>query len=305
MADVLIVGAGTGGLAAAIYSARAGLETLVVDMSSPGGQIALTDNVENYPGFLSIAGPELIDKMVEQATHFGAQIASEEVRRIVPAEGGTFQVEGTSSVWDVKAVIFAAGATPRLLNIPGEKELTGRGVSYCATCDAPFFRDKEVALVGGGDTALDEGNYLTRFASKVTIVHRREQLRAEQILQDRAFQNTKIHFEMPYLPVEIQGEGKVEGLQVRHRDSGEMKLIPCEGVFVFVGYDPSTDLLARLADLDEGGYIKTDDRMQTKVPGLFACGDCRSKLLRQAITACGEGATAAVAAYHYIESLGH
>ncbi|HNT34506.1 MAG TPA: FAD-dependent oxidoreductase, partial [bacterium] len=213
--------------------------------------------------------------------------------------------EGTSSVWDVKAVIYAAGATPRMVNVPGEKELTGRGVSYCATCDAPFFRDKEVVVIGGGDTALDEGHYLTRFAAKVTIVHRREQLRAEQILQDRAFQNQKIHFELPYLPVEIQGDSKVEGLQIRHRDSGEMKTIPCEGVFVFVGYDPSTGLLARLADLDDGGYVKTDDNMRTKVPGLFACGDCRSKLLRQAITACGEGATAAVAASHYVESLSH
>ena len=305
MADIVIVGAGAAGLTAAIYAARAGLSTVIVDKAFPGGQLTMTDNVENYPGFLSISGQELVSKMHEQALHFGAELVTDDVRRLIPMPGGDFQLEGQQNTWEVKTVIVATGASPRTLNIPGEKQLTGRGVSYCATCDGPFFRDKAVAVIGGGDTALDEGIYLTRFASQVTIVHRREQLRAEQILQDRAYQNPKVGFEMPYLPERILGEQKVEGLQIRHRQSGETKVLDCEGVFVFVGYEPSSELVARIVDLDEGGYIKTNDNMGTKVTGLFACGDCRSKPLRQAITACGEGATAAFAASRYLESLSH
>lgn len=302
MTDVVIIGAGTAGLTAALYAGRSGLDTVIVDKSYPGGQIALTAEVENFPGFDSISGIDLIDKMSKQVFKFGAKLETEEVKEIVKNDDGTFDVKGSATTWKTQSVILALGAFPRTLDIPGEKKLTGRGVSYCATCDGPFFRDKEIVVVGGGDTALDEAIFLTQFASMVYVVHRRTELRAEQILQDKAFQNPKIEFLMPFLPVTIDGENKVEGIQLRHRDSGEVEEVSCDGVFVFVGYIPSTEIVERLVELDAGGYVITNQSMSTNIPGIYACGDCRSKILRQAVTACGEGATAAFAAYHHIQS---
>ncbi|HGE69653.1 TPA: thioredoxin-disulfide reductase [Candidatus Poribacteria bacterium] len=306
MVDLVIVGGGPAGLTAGIYGARAGIKTLILEKISPGGQVITTDIVENYPGFTEpISGIELIDKMVEQATKFGVEIQNTEVTGIELSENQDLKIIHTTS-GDISAigVIIATGAYHKHLGVPGEDRFWGRGVSCCATCDGMFYRGKKVVVVGGGDTAIKEALFLTKFASEITIVHRRDRLRATKVLQDRIFSmSDKVKFEWKSIVKEIIGENSVNAVKLGYVDSDEEKILNCDGVFIFVGFTPSTDFVRGFVEMDERGYIITDENMRTSVPGVFACGDARKKLLRQIITACGEGATAAFSAEQYIENI--
>jgi thioredoxin reductase (NADPH) len=305
--DLIIIGGGPAGLTAGIYGARAGLSTLILEKLSPGGQVVTTDILENYPGFVEpIGGFELVDKMVEQATKFGVEIRMGEVTSIESPPDKEHKVIHLAGEEDISAigVIVATGAYHKHLGVPGEDRFWGRGVSCCATCDGMFYKGKRVVVVGGGDTAIKESLFLTKFASEITIIHRRDRLRATKILQDKILSMTdKVKFEWKSFVKEIIGENNVTGAKLGYVDSEEEKILECDGVFIFVGFTPSTDFLKGFIEMDERGYILTDDNMKTSVPGVFACGDARKKLLRQIITACGEGATAAFAAEQYIENI--
>lgn len=303
--DVIIIGAGPAGLAAGIYASRARLNTLIIEKGKEGGQIKTTDEVANYPGSIENAsGPSLIARMVEQADEFGAKRVIDEIKS-VELEGKIKVLKGTNEEYQAKAVIIATGANPRPIGCPGEKELTGRGVSYCATCDAAFFEDMEVFVVGGGDSAVEEAMYLTKFARKVTIVHRRDELRAAKSIQEKAFKNPKMAFMWDSVITEVKGDGILESMIVKNVKTGEEKEIFADendgtfGVFVFIGYSPATKLFDGIIEM-ENGYIKTDDNMKTNVPGVFAAGDNRVKSLRQVVTASADGAIAAVQAEKYI-----
>ncbi len=303
--DLLIIGGGPAGLTAGIYARRARLKALLVEKVSPGGQVLVTDLIENYPGFPEgIAGYELIDKMVAQAKRFGLEIKNDEVEKVIPGKKqGLIHVEFASrESIDCRTLILATGASPNKLGVPGERELTGRGVSYCATCDGPFFRDLEVAVVGGGDSAVQEALFLTKFAKKVYLIHRRDQLRAIKVLQEKALSNPKIQPVWNTVVESIQGKDKVESLELLNRKSGEKSTLKVEGVFVFVGITPNTEFVKGVVDMDERGFIKTDQWMQSSVKGIFAAGDCRAKPLRQVSTAVGDGATAAFAAEHIVSA---
>jgi thioredoxin reductase (NADPH) len=294
-------------LTAGLYTARADLNTLCIEGGSTASQISVTDLVENYPGIEAIGGLDLVDRMRSQAGHFGVQFSSGDVvsvkkERIGDIDG--WRVKTTGDGFISLAVIIATGANWRKLGITGEETFIGKGVSFCATCDGPFYRDREVVVVGGGDTAVQEALYLTRFAKKVTIVHRRDRLRAVGILRDRASRNEKIQFAWNAVVSEILGDQSVRGIRLRNvRDSGDVREIPADGVFIFIGLVPNTKFLEGVVDLDPQGYVMADSHMQTSAKGIFACGDCIRKLLRQVVTACGDGATAAVAAQHYVEDL--
>ncbi len=303
MEDLIIIGAGPAGLTAGLYAARARLKTLMLEKLSPGGQVLMTDWVENYPGFPDgISGFELMDKMRRQAEKFGLDIKSTEVSRldvlkekqILATDNGTLES---------KAIILACGATPQRLGIEGESLLTGKGVSYCATCDGPFYREQEVAVIGGGDTAVEEALFLTKFASKIYLVHRRDKLRATKLLQERAWSEEKIEIIWDSIPKRIVGEAGVEGIDLKNVKTGEESHLPVQGVFVFIGYRPNNELVKNLLELDERGFVVTNKFMETSEVGVFAAGDVRSKLLRQISTAVGDGATAAFAAERYLESL--
>ncbi len=302
MRDVIIVGGGSAGLACAIYTCRNQLDTVLYERSVLGGQISLTNEVENYPGFPeSVSGPDLTELMRKQAVKFGLTIESRSVSGIARRDR-VFHVETDRGAETAKAVVLATGASPRFLNIPGEKEFTGRGISYCATCDGPFFRNQELVVVGGGDAAVEEGHFLTRFASKVTIVHRRDQFRATPIISKRFLSDPKGAVIWDTLVDEIVGDAKgVTGVRLHNVKSGERRDFRCDGVFIFVGHIPNTDLVKDLVDLDELGLIKVDLQMRTRLPGLFACGDNRSQAMRQLACSCGDGVTAALAARKYIE----
>jgi len=304
--DLVIIGGGPAGLTAGIYGARAGIKTLILEKLSPGGQVITTDIVENYPGFTEpISGIELVDKIVEQATKFGVEIQNTEVTGIELSENQDLKIIHTTS-GDISAigVIIATGAYHKHLGVPGEDRFWGRGVSCCATCDGMFYRGKKVVVVGGGDTAIKEALFLTKFASEITIVHRRDRLRATKVLQDRIFSMPdKVKFEWKSVVKEIIGENSVNAVKLGYVDRDEEKILNCDGVFIFVGFTPSTDFVRGFVEMDERGYIITDENMRTSVPGVFACGDARKKLLRQIITACGEGATAAFSAEQYIENI--
>ena len=300
--DLIIVGGGPAGLTAYIYAARARLKTLLVEKFSPGGQVLVTDFVENYPGFPEgLSGAELMERFTAQARSLGLEplnaeavdlTVEEDLRRVHLADG---------RVLVAPTVIIATGATPRKLGVPGEEELTGKGVSYCATCDGPFFRDEVIAVVGGGNTAVQEALFLTRFVKKVYLIHRRDRLRATQILQERAFANPKIEFVWDSVVKEILGKEKVEGVRVLNRKSGEEKFLEVGGVFIFIGIRPQTEWLKEgVVALDDGGFIITDAEMRTSVPGVFAAGDVRAKACRQIVTAAGDGATAAYMAEIYL-----
>jgi len=305
--DLVIIGGGPAGLTAGIYGARAGLSTLILEKLSPGGQVVTTDILENYPGFVEpIGGFELVDKMVEQATKFGVEIRMAEVTSIESPPDKEHKVIHLAGEEDISAigVIIATGAYHKHLGVPGEDHFWGRGVSCCATCDGMFYKGKRVVVVGGGDTAIKESLFLTKFASEITIIHRRDRLRATKILQDKILSMTdKVKFEWKSAVKEIIGENHVTGVKLGYVDSDKEKILECDGVFIFVGFTPSTDFLKGFIEMDERGYVLTDDNMKTSVPGVFACGDARKKLLRQIITACGEGATAAFAAEQYIENI--
>lgn len=305
--DIVIIGGGPAGLTAGIYAARARMNTLLLEKLICGGQILTADVIENFPGFpCGINGPDLADFMLKQAEHFGLVISTREAKTILPGkkERDPFTIKtAEDDKIETLSVIISTGASWNALNVPGEEKLKGRGVSYCATCDGPLFKGKEVVVVGGGDTALSDAIYLTRFANKVTVVHRRGALRATKILQERAFTNKKIEFSLKSIVTEIIGNNKVEGIKVKDVATSKEKNIKADGVFVLIGQSPNSENFKGTLKLDEKGYIVSDEHMKTSVDGVFACGDVRSKPLRQIVTAAGEGATAAVSAQHYVEHI--
>ena len=300
--DIVIVGGGPAGLAAGLYAARMNLKAVLVERGPLGGQLLNTELIEDYPGFESVLGSELAVKMSDHARNFGLELREfEPVQQVlVDGEERIVRLESGEEL-RAPAVIMAAGGLPRYLEVPGEKELAGRGVSYCAVCDGAFFRDEVLAVVGGGDAALEEGEFLTRYASKVYIIHRRHEFRAQPILQQRARANPKIEFIMDARVQEIYGDDKVRGL--RYESGGEIHDLPVGGVFIFIGFVPNSDLLNAHADHDAGGYLLTDRDMRTSVPGVWAVGDVRSQLTKQIATAVGDGTTAAVSASQYLDSV--
>ncbi|MED1203769.1 thioredoxin-disulfide reductase [Heyndrickxia acidicola] len=301
--DVIIIGAGPAGMTAAVYASRANLATLMIERGIPGGQMANTEEVENYPGYESILGPELSNKMFEHAKKFGAEYAYGDIKEVVDGEEFKIVKAGTKE-YKTRALIITTGAEYRKLGVKGESELGGRGVSYCAVCDGAFFKNKELVVVGGGDSAVEEGVYLTRFASKVTIIHRRDQLRAQKILQDRAFANEKVDFIWNTTVKEINEEnGKVGSVTLVSTENGEEREFKADGAFIYIGLDPLSKPFEALGITNEHGYIETNDDMETKISGIFAAGDVREKTLRQIVTATGDGSIAAQSAQHYIETL--
>ena len=301
--DLIIAGGGPAGLTAGLYAGRAMLKTLLFERMILGGQAASTFLIENYPGFPDgIPGPELSQAMEKHAKNFGLVIESGEINALRPA-GKLWEIETGGRSIRSKAVIIATGVEPNKLGVPGEEELKGRGVSYCATCDGPFFREQEIGVVGGGDSAVDEALYLTRFARKVYLIHRRKAFRAEKILQDRAFKNPKIEILWDTVVTKVVGQNGVDGLEVRNVKTQEAKGLKVGGVFFYVGLRPLTGFLKGVVSLDANGYVTTDPNMATSAPGIFAAGDVRQKTLRQVATAVADGAIAAFFAEKYIESL--
>ena len=299
--EIVIIGGGPAGLTAGIYGSRSKRDTLIIEKLLPGGQVGLTDLVENYPGFPDgIDGPDLVKRMEEQAKKFGTEILTDEIIDI-SLTGDVKEIVGRNGVYKAKTVIIASGAEPRKLGVPGEKEFTGKGVSYCATCDGAFFEGQEIAVVGGGDTAVQEAIYLTQFAKKVTIIHRRDKLRASKILQERAFKNEKIEFLWDSVVTEIIGDKRVEKIKVKNVKTKEESIIEKNGIFIYIGLVPNTDYLKGKIKLSEDGYIITDENMKTDIEGVYAAGDIRKKSLRQIVTAVADGAQAAMSAVEYLE----
>lgn len=298
--ELVIIGGGPAGLSAGIYAARASIDTVLLERGVPGGLVISTHMIENYPGFSEgISGPELMIQMEKQARRFGINILSSNVEKIEINEKDISLITDHGDIV-AGAIILATGVQPQLLGVKGEKELTGRGVSYCATCDGAFFRGKKVAVVGGGDAAVEEAIFLTRFAEKVYIIHRRGELRATKIAQHRAFQNNKIEFIWHGVADEIFGKDSVQGINVRDVRDNSKSLLTVDGVFIYVGSTPNSLLLKDLVEIDEKGYILTDENMLTSQQGIYAVGDVRRKLLRQVVTAVADGAIAAVAAEKYL-----
>ena len=297
--DIIIIGAGPAGLAAGLYGARARRRTLLIEKNVTGGQIALTAAIENYPGIPEINGFELGQIMQQQAEKYGMETQYTTVTGIEP-RGGQHFVHTTDGDYVAKAVILTGGADYNRLNVPGEERLTGLGVSYCATCDAAFFKDMDVAVVGGGDSALDEGLFVTRYASSVAVIHRRDELRASAILQERAFAEPKMSFVWNTVVEEVQGEAAVESLRLRNVVTGEESVLPVAAVFIFIGHPPNTSYLDGLVKMDVGRHVIVNEWMETNVPGIFAAGDIRANSARQVISAAGDGATAAIRADAYI-----
>ncbi len=301
--DVIIIGGGPAGLTAGIYTTRAGVKTLLIEKLIIGGQVNLTDWVENYPGFpKGIAGPVLMQSIYEQAQNFGLQIITSKVIGLLNCKNEKI-VKTQEKDYKALTVIIAAGAQPQKLGVRGEDKLIGKGVSYCATCDGPLFRDKNVIVVGGGDTAIEEAIFLTKFANKVTLVHRRDKLRASKIGQEKAFANQNLNFILDSIVQEIVGEKKVEKIKIKNLRTNEEKIVNTDGIFIFTGTKPDTEFIQGIIEMDEKGYIITDENMLSSCEGVYACGDVRKKLLRQIVTACGEGATAGFAASQYIENI--
>ncbi|TEB06940.1 Thioredoxin reductase [Pelotomaculum schinkii] len=299
--DLVIIGGGPAGLSAGIYSARAALNTLLLERGVPGGMVVSTQNIENYPGFPGIGGPELMIQMEKQARGFGLEIMSSNVEKIEPSSKEITVITDKGPI-KTGALIIATGAQPQLLNVKGEAEYTGRGVSYCATCDGAFFRGKKVAVVGGGDAAVEEAIYLTKFAEKVYVIHRRGELRATKIVQQRAFMNPKIEFVWHSVVDEINGTDTVEAALLRDVRNNFRSRLSADGVFIYIGYQPNADLVKDIVKVDDKGYIITDENMLTSQPGIYAAGDVRQKLLRQVVTAVADGAIAAVAAEKYLQA---
>lgn len=301
--DVVVIGAGPGGMTAALYASRANLSVVMIDRGIYGGQMNNTATIENYPGYSSILGPDLGEKMYAGATQFGAEYEYGNVTSIED-KGATKIVHTDDGDYETKAVILATGAEHRKVGIPGEEEYAGRGVSYCAVCDGAFFKGRDLVVIGGGDSAIEEGLYLTQLAKSVTVIHRRDQLRAQKIIQKRAFANDKMHFVWNGLVQSIEGDGKeVTGVTYKDKFSGEEKTIPAAGAFIYVGIKPMTDAFAGLGVLDEHGWVITNDKMETAVPGIFAIGDVRQTSLRQITTAVGDGGLAGQGVFNYIQSL--
>ncbi|WP_214825243.1 thioredoxin-disulfide reductase [Exiguobacterium algae] len=301
--DVIIIGAGPAGMTAALYASRANLSTLMIERGIPGGQMANTEDIENYPGYDSILGPDLSQKMFDHSKAFGAEYAYGDVQRIVDGEEYKI-VHAHNRDYKARAIILASGAQYKKIGVPGEEELGGRGVSYCAVCDGAFFKGKDLFVIGGGDSAVEEGVFLTRFANKVTIVHRRDELRAQKILQKRAFDNPKIDFLWNRTVKEIiEKDGKVGSVRLVSTVDGSETDHDIDGVFIYIGMNPITGFVQDLGITNEQGYIVTNEEMETKIPGIFAAGDVREKTLRQVVTATNDGSIAAQNAQHYIEGL--
>ncbi|MED7628525.1 thioredoxin-disulfide reductase [Lactobacillus helveticus] len=301
--DLVVIGAGPGGMTAAMYGARANLKVAMIDRGVYGGQMNNTAEVENYPGFPSIMGPDLGEKMYKSATEQGVEFVYGDVQKI-ELDGQKRIVKMDPEDITAKAVIIATGSTNRKLGIPGEEEYSGRGVSYCAVCDGAFFKDENVAVVGGGDSAISEGLYLANLAKDVDVIHRRDQLRAERVLQTRAFKNPKMEFTWDSVPLEIVGdENKVTGVKVHNKKTDEDKVIDASGVFIYIGNVPNSEPFKELKITNDQGWIITNDQMETTVPGIYAVGDVRQKKLRQIVTAVGEGGIAGQNAFEYISEL--
>lgn len=306
--DVIVLGAGPAGLAAGLYAGRSRLSTLIIEKGQDGGQIAITDEIENYPGQIveGESGPSLIARMTEQAKKFGAERCSDVIKS-VELNGEVKKLIGAKGEYEAKCVIIATGAFPKPIGCENEGKFTGKGISFCATCDASFFEDFEVYVVGGGDSAVEEAMYLTKFARKVTIIHRRDQLRAAKSIQEKAFANPKIHFLWDSVVVKVDGDELLSSMTVKNVKTGELTTITADeddglfGLFGFIGYNPNSQLFDGMLDM-ENGYIKTDDNMHTSIPGVFAAGDIRVKSLRQVVTAAADGAIAAMQAEHFISN---
>lgn len=297
--DVIVIGCGPAGMTAALYTSRSNLDTLILERGVPGGELLSTADIENYPGFSKITGPDLADNMYESAMQFGAEYAYGTVKQITPQDG-QHVVETDNGTYTAKAVILATGATQKHLNVPGEEEYAGRGVSYCAVCDGAFFKGKKLKVIGGGDSAVEEGTYLTQFAEEVAIIHRRDTLRAQEILQERARANEKVSFLWNRNVNEILGDGQqVTGVLTVDK-AGQEETFPANGVFIYIGLSPNTQGLEGLGITDDEGWLITNELMQTAVPGIFACGDVRQKRLRQISTAVGDGSLAGQMAYQYL-----
>ena len=298
---VLILGSGPAGLSAALYAARADLNPIVLAGMDLGGQVSLTYIVENYPGFPEgVGGPEMVELFQKQAERFGAKVEYDTATEVELTEP-PFRVKTYNTVYKTDSLIISTGATARHLNVPGEERLTGRGVSYCATCDGWFFKDRDVIVVGGGDSALEEGLFLTRYANTVTIVHRRDELRAGPVLEERARTNPKIKFLWNTVVTEIQGEDAVKSVRIKDVVTGEEQDREIDGVFIFIGHTPNTQLFEGQLEMDPLGYLITDRMMETSVPGVFAAGEAADPIFRQVITSAGMGAAAAMRAGHYLE----
>ena len=304
--NVIVIGSGPAGFTAGLYTARANLTPLLITGNDYGGQVSITYEVENYPGFPeSLSGPELVEKMKDQAEKFGTRVEFDYVTEIV-ADQHPFLVRTESGKeYKTKAIIVCTGARPRYLEVPGEKEYTGKGVSYCATCDGFFFRGKDVVVVGGGDSAVEEALFLTKFATKVRVIHRRDELRASKILQDRAFQNEKIEFVWNSVVNEVLGDdaGKVRGVVVQDTVTGDVSELQTDGVFVFVGHLPNNNLLQGKFELDEDGHLIADSKMRTNIPGIFAAGEIMDKTFKQVATSVGQGCAAAMQAERWLSDV--
>ena len=299
MYDTIIIGAGPAGMTAALYAARSNLKVALIEGGLPGGQMNNTSDIENYPGYANISGPELAEKMFEPLENLGVEHLYGFVEN-VEDHGDVKKVITDGEEFETRTVIVATGSKHRLLGVPGEEELNSRGVSYCAVCDGAFFRDQDLLVVGGGDSAVEEAIFLTQFAKSVTIVHRRDELRAQKVLQDRAFANEKINFIWDSVVKEIKGENRVESVVIENVKTGQVTEQAFGGVFIYVGLDPVSDFVQELQIRDQAGWIVTDDHMKTSVAGVFAVGDVRQKDLRQVTTAVGDGAIAGQEAYKYI-----
>ena len=302
MYDTIIIGAGPAGMTAALYAARSNLKVALIEGGLPGGQMNNTSDIENYPGYANISGPELAEKMFEPLENLGVEHLYGFVENIED-HGDVKKVITDDEEFETRTVIVATGSKHRLLGVPGEEELNSRGVSYCAVCDGAFFRDQDLLVVGGGDSAVEEAIFLTQFAKSVTIVHRRDELRAQKVLQDRAFANEKINFIWDSVVKEIKGENRVESVVIENVKTNQVTEHAFGGVFIYVGLDPVSDFTKDLQIQDESGWIVTDDHMKTSVAGVFAVGDVRQKDLRQVTTAVGDGAIAGQEAYKYITEL--
>ena len=306
--DVIVLGAGPAGLAAGLYAGRSRLSTLIIEKGQDGGQIAITDEIENYPGQIveGESGRSLIARMTEQAKKFGAERCSDEIKS-VELNGDVKKLVGAKGEYEAKCVIIATGAFPKPIGCENEGKFTGKGISFCATCDASFFEDFEVYVVGGGDSAVEEAMYLTKFARKVTIIHRRNELRAAKSIQEKAFKNPKLHFMWDTVVTRVDGDELLSSMTVKNVKTGELTTINADeddglfGLFGFIGYNPNSQLFEGMLDM-ENGYIKTDENMHTSIPGVFAAGDIRVKSLRQVVTAAADGAIAAMQAEHYISN---
>ena len=299
---VIVIGSGPAGLTAALYTARAALDPLVITGSQLGGQISITNEVENYPGFPEgTTGPELVDLMQKQAERFGTRLLIDEVTEVEFTNGPPFSVKTHGETFEVDSVIITVGASPRRLGVPGEETMIGRGVSFCATCDGFFFREKDVVVVGGGDSALEEALFLTRFVNQVKVIHRRDELRAGEALKTRAFANEKVSFIWDTVVDEIVGNGKVESIKMTNVKSGDKSEMDVEGVFIFIGHYPNSDLFKDQLEMDELGYLVTDEKMMTSIPGVFAAGEIQDHVFRQIATSVGQGCAAAMMCERWLE----